>query len=51
MPRMLRRIGEFIGRSFFPLVAVVIILGTMVWGPWVSLALALVVWATVTRYA
>jgi hypothetical protein len=26
------------GRSFFPLFALVVIVGAMLWGPWVSLA-------------
>jgi hypothetical protein len=42
--------AELIGRSFFPILALVVILGTIVWGPWVSLFVALVVWAAVTRY-
>lgn len=28
-----------IGRSFFPLFAIVIIVGMALWGPWVSLAI------------
>jgi len=29
--------GLAFGRSFFPLFAVTLIVGTMLWGPWVSL--------------
>ena len=41
---------ELIGRSFFPILALVVILGTIVWGPWVSLLLATAVWVAVTKY-
>jgi len=38
----LSKTGLVIGRSFGPLFAIVIILGAMLWGPWVSLAMVLV---------
>ena len=41
--------ATFLGRSFFPLSALVVVLGVVVWGPWVSLALAYVMWRTVAR--
>jgi hypothetical protein len=34
-------------RSFFPVATLVVILGTMLWGPWVSLLLVWVIWYTV----
>jgi LytS/YehU family sensor histidine kinase len=33
-------LGLVIGRSLFPVTAVVIIGGTILWGPWISLVLA-----------
>jgi hypothetical protein len=39
----------FLGRSLFPLLTLVIIVGTLAWGPWVTLALALVAWHFVGR--
>jgi hypothetical protein len=38
------------GRSFFPFASVAIILGTILWGPWVSLALAFVLWRIAMRW-
>lgn len=38
------------GRSLFPLLTVSILLGTLVWGPWVTLALALLTWNLVGRF-
>ena len=40
-----------VGRSLFPIVALGLILGTLWWGPWVSLALSLTWWRIVTHYA
>jgi hypothetical protein len=37
-------LGLVFGRSFFPFLTVLIILGTMWWGPWVTLILAAVIW-------
>jgi len=37
------------GRSFFPLFAVAIILGVIVWGPWISLAVTVVAIAATLR--
>lgn len=39
-----------IGRSFCPLFAMVIILGAMIWGPWISLAIVVVGLLTAMRY-
>lgn len=36
------KIGLLLGRSLFPLTAILIIMGTIVWGPWISLILAIV---------
>ena len=37
------------GRSFFPLFAIVIILGAALWGPWVSLGVTVVAIAAALR--
>lgn len=37
----LQNVGLVIGRSLFPISAVAILGGTFLWGPWVTLALAL----------
>lgn len=42
-------IGTFVGRSFFPLAALVVVLGAVWWGPWVSLGLAYALWRIVAR--
>lgn len=42
---------EFLGRSLLPIVALVLILGTFVWGPWVTLGLTVAWWVTITRIA
>jgi len=31
-------------RSFFPVATLVVILGSVVWGPWISLALTATLW-------
>jgi hypothetical protein len=38
-----------LGRSFFPLFAIVVIAGTMLWGPWVSLAATVLAVAAALR--
>lgn len=45
---LLFRLGLILGRSLFPLIAVGILLGTMWWGPWVSLLFALLWWRVVS---
>ena len=42
-------IGTFLGRSFFPIAAMIIVVGVIWWGPWVSLALAYTLWRFVAR--
>ncbi len=37
------------GRSFFPLFAIVIIVGAALWGPWVSLGVTVVAIAAALR--
>jgi hypothetical protein len=39
----------YLGRSLLPGVALVIILGTIWWGPWVTLGLTAAYWILVTR--
>ena len=38
-----------LGRLFFPLFAITIIAGMMIWGPWVSLGVTVVAIATALR--
>ena len=38
------QLGSTVGRSFIPLLAVLIILGTMLSGPWVTLLVAAALW-------
>ena len=42
---------DLVRRSLFPLVTLVLILGTTLWGPWVTLGLTVAWWRTVTRCA
>ena len=53
MGRLLRTyvspIGLVFGRSFFPLFAIVIIVGVALWGPWVSLGVTVIAIATALR--
>jgi hypothetical protein len=46
-----RRLALIAGRSLFPLLALVVLAGTFVWGPWVSLALAVAIFAAVSWLA
>jgi hypothetical protein len=39
------------GRSLFPLSALVVVAGTMLWGPWISLVLAYGFWRVIGRVA
>ena len=41
-------LGLVFGRSLFPFVALGLLLGTFLWGPWVTLLLAVVWWKLVT---
>ena len=45
------RLALYAGRSLLPLVALLIVLGTFVWGPWVTLGLTAAWWMAVTRWA
>jgi hypothetical protein len=38
-------------RSLYPLLAIALLLGTIVWGPWVTLAASILAWNAVTRCA
>ena len=44
------KIGLVLGRSFGPFFAMVIILGAMLWGPWVSLAIVVVALLTAFKF-
>jgi len=46
---LLSRTRMVFGRSFFPLFAIVIILGAALWGPWVSLGLTVIAIAAALR--
>lgn len=46
-----RETGWILGRSLFPFAALALILGTVLWGPWVTLGLTLVWWRVVVRFA
>lgn len=48
---VLRRCGEALLRSFIPLLSVLVVGGTLLWGPWVSLALAAGSWRVVKHLA
>ena len=43
------RLSMILGRSLFPFSALLIIGGSVVWGPWISLALAYGWWRVVGR--
>ena len=45
VPRSIAALGMLVGRSLFPLVMVVILSGTLLWGPWTTLVLA-IAWFT-----
>ncbi len=47
MERIGSRLGLALGRSLIPLLALLIILGTLWWGPWVTLVAAAVLWYTI----
>jgi hypothetical protein len=48
---VLRALGHVLGRSLFPFAALTIIAGTVLWGPWGTLVLAIAWWNIVTRVA
>lgn len=41
--------GYLLGRSLFPFASLALILGTLWWGPWVTLVLAVLWWRAVTQ--
>ena len=45
----LSRTGTVFGRAFFPLFAIAIIVGTVLWGPWVSLGVTVIAIAAALR--
>jgi len=47
---LLSQTGLVFGRSFWPLFAIVVIAGAMLWGPWVSLAITVVAVTVALRY-
>jgi hypothetical protein len=49
VPVALRQLGLVFARSLYPWVALALIAGTLVWGPWVTLGLTVVWWNVVTR--
>jgi hypothetical protein len=40
---------QTLGRSFFPIFAIMVIAGAMLWGPWVSLAITVMAVAAALR--
>lgn len=46
---LIHRFGLTLGRSLFPITALVVVLGVLVWGPWISFGLAYVWWRIVAR--
>ena len=49
--KSVRNLGWLVGRSLFPLCALVLLLGTLWWGPWVTFALTFIWWRIVTKVA
>jgi len=45
-----RGLGAACGRSLFPLLALVVILGATWWGPWVSFLLAGLIWRLAAEF-
>ena len=41
---------QVLGRSFFPLLAIVVIGGMLVWGPWISLVMTALAVAAALRF-
>jgi hypothetical protein len=44
MKQFVTYFGLTLGHSFFPFAAIFIILGTIWWGPWITLLIAAVLW-------
>ena len=49
VPAWIEEIGWIVGRSLFPIVALLLIWGTVIWGPLVTLVLTVAWWRLVTR--
>jgi hypothetical protein len=47
MERIKHQLGLVLGRSLIPLLALLIIAGTLWWGPWITLVAAAVLWLTI----
>jgi len=47
MRRIFNRLALILGRSLIPILALLIIGGTVWWGPWVTLVLAVGLWYSV----
>ena len=47
MERIARRLAHGFGRSLIPILALILILGTLWWGPWITLLAAAVLWYTI----
>jgi hypothetical protein len=47
MERIRHRLGQVLGRSLIPFLALLIIAGTLWWGPWITLMLAVVLWLAI----
>lgn len=50
-PRLVAGLGRVCLHSLFPIAGVLLILGTVVWGPWITLLLAWIWWKIVGRTA
>jgi hypothetical protein len=48
--KFLSRFRLVIGRSFFPLFAIAMIAGAMLWGPWVSLTITVLAFCVELRF-
>ena len=47
MERIGHQLAGALGRSLIPLLALLIILGTLWWGPWSTLVVAVVLWYSI----
>jgi len=49
VPAWIEETGWILGRSLFPIVSLLLIWGTVIWGPLVTLLLTIAWWRLVTR--
>jgi hypothetical protein len=49
--KLLSRGGYVLGRSFFPFLAIGIVAGSVLWGPWVSLAIVFALMVGVASFS